>query len=202
MELNSIRKNLSVLEIVISVIVLILLNILVVSLANYRVNVLFFKILYTARLTMFLFNIALCLFILPGTSNLKMKYWLLFWTGGFLSFGVHIYYSFFIFFHGSITEFYTSQGVFIATLNLVIAFWWLLDIILSWISNSDLKWVSVQKTGIHILLFITFFASTVIFNAVDNKETFVIIMGIILGVSSAICLYIKIKSNSQKQVLS
>ncbi len=200
--INSIRKNLSITEIAVSIIVLVFLNISVLTLANYRDNDIFYKLLYTARLTLFLFNIALCLYILPWSSETRMKFWLLFWTGSFISFLIHIYYSFYIFFDGSITQFYNSQGVFVATLNLIITFWWLLDIILSWTSNSDAGWISFQRTGIHILLFTTFFSSTVIFHAVDNKETFVVIMGALLGISALVCLYIRIRFYTKKTVLS
>jgi hypothetical protein len=200
--INSIRKNLSIVEIAVSIIVLVLLNISVIMLANYRDNTIFYKLLYTARLTLFLFNIALCLFILPGSSETRMKFWLLFWTGSFISFLIHIYFSYFIFFGGSIAKFYDSQGVFVATLNLLITFWWLLDIILSWTSNSNSKWIMVQKTGIHILLFATFFSSTVIFHAVDNKEIFVVVMGALLGISALVCLYIRIRFYTKKTVLS
>ncbi len=188
-------KSLSLNEIIISVLVLVILNVLAVKLAEYRENVLFFQLLYTARLTMLLFNIALCLYILPRPNYFRQKLWLIFWSGSFISYVVHVYYSFFIYFNGSMSAFYEAQGVFVATLNLVITAWWAFDIFITWFVNNDVKWIHIQKTGIHILLFITFFASTVILHAVDNKEVFVIIMGVILGVSSLICLYIRIKYN-------
>ena len=200
-DINSARKNLTVAEIIVSFFVVVILNIGVLILSNFRDDFIFYKLLYTARLTMFLFNIAFCLYILPGTSETKYKYWLLFWTGSFISYAVHIYYSFFIYFEGSLSKFYDAQGVFVATLNVIATLWWLLDIILSWFSNSNTTWIWTQRTGVQIYLFILFFASTVILHNVDHKETFVVLMGVLLGISSAVCLFIRIRSG-KKTVLS
>jgi hypothetical protein len=146
---------------------------------------------------MFLFNIAICLFILSGSSEILHKYWLLFWTGSFIAYAVHVYYSFFLFFNGSVSQFYEAQGVFVATLNVVISLWWLLDIVSIWLTNISGKWVTIQRYGIKILVFLAFFVSTVFLHAVDNKELFVIVMGYVLGVSVIICAIIRIVSNKK-----
>ena len=193
MNTSDIRNKFTPALLSISLIVLILLNVLVIFMAQSQQNKLFYEVLYTARLTMFLFNIAVCLFVFQSRENLTInKFWMLFWTGSFIAYAVHVYYSFFLFFDGSVSNFYGAQGVFVATLNLVITFWWLFDIILIWFTDLEKKWVAIQRYGINILVFLAFFVSTVFLHAVDNKELFVIIMGYVLGISTAACIAIQI----------
>ena len=193
MNTSEIRNKFTPALLSISLIVLILLNVLVIFIAQSQQNKLFYEVLYTARLTMFLFNIAVCLFVFQSRAYFAINnYWMLFWTGSFIAYAVHVYYSFFLFFDGSLSNFYGAQGVFVATLNLVITFWWLFDIVLIWSLDLDKKWVTIQRYGINILVFLAFFVSTVFLHAVDNKELFVIIMGYVLGISTAICAAIQI----------
>jgi hypothetical protein len=190
---SELRNKFSPASISVSLIILVILNLLVIFLAQSQQNKLFYEVLYTARLTMFLFNIAVCLFVFQSRGNPTInKYWMLFWTASFIAYAVHVYYSYFLFFEGSISNFYGAQGVFVATLNLVITFWWFFDIVLIWFSDLNKKWVKIQRYGINILVFLAFFVSTVFLHAVDNKELFVIIMGYVLGISTAICAAIQI----------
>ncbi|MBL1211729.1 MAG: hypothetical protein HND52_00105 [Ignavibacteriae bacterium] len=197
MNIQSVNINLSSKEIIISIISIVALNIAVIYLAQFRSSKLFYEVLYTARLTMFLFNAAACLFLLSYISQTIVKFWVLFWTASFIAYAVHVYYSFFLFFNGSLKIFYETQGVFVATLNLVISIWWLFDVVLLWFVNTNSKWVTIQRYGIHILVFLAFFVSTVFLHAVDNKELFVIVMGYILGVTTIICLILKIISHNR-----
>jgi hypothetical protein len=163
--------------------------------AASRDDVLFHQVLNTVRVTMVLFTIAMCFFVLPDESERNKAYWLLFWTISFASYLVHVYFSFVLYFHGSINEFYAAQGVLVATTNLVTTFWWLLDVVLSWTERSNAKWISVERVIIHVLILFTFFLSTVILHAVDNKETIVIILGVLQVVAVLICYIIRLKRN-------
>jgi hypothetical protein len=162
--------------------------------AASRDNVLFHQVLNTVRVTMVLFAVAMCFFVLPDTSGKNARSWLLFWSLSFVSYLVHVYFSFVLFFHTSIGEFYSSQGVFVATTNIIITVWWLCDVLLSWLSTSDAKWIRMERIIIHLLILFTFFLSTVILHAVDNKETIVIVLGVLQVLSVLICYIIRLKA--------
>jgi hypothetical protein len=171
--------------------------------ASTRDNILFHQVLNTVRVTMVLFGVAMCLFVLPGTSDQRTTYWLLFWTVSFLSYVVHVFVAFGFYFHASFSEFYGAQGAFVATTNLVITVWWLLDVVLSW-TTIRAAWVTTQRIGIHVLILLTFFVSTVIFHAADNKETIVIVLGVLQALAVLICYVIRLRTpkGSQMQISS
>lgn len=165
--------------------------------AQTRQNILFHQVLNTARVTMVLFGVAMCLFVLPGDSAKKDIYWLLFWTVSFVAYVIHVYFSFVLYFHASMREFYAAQGALVASVNLFVTAWWLLDILLSWFSTSSAKWILLQRRGIHILILFLFFLSTVILHSVDNKETFVVILGIVQTLAVLICFIIRLRAGSK-----
>lgn len=174
-----------------------ILTAVAVAAAQRTSDVLFSTVLNTVRITMVLFAVTMCLFVLPQRSEKRKNFWLLLWTFSFVSFAIHVGYSFFAFFHGSLREFYDSQGIFVATLNLFITAWWTFDVLMAWLSDSTARWVKIQRAGIHYLLWATFFISTVILHAVDNKQLFVIILGILQTVAILICLFIRFRTNSR-----
>ena len=161
-------------------------------------NVLFSQVLYTVRVTMVLFTITMCLYVLPKASTKRANDWLLFWSASFLSYAIHVYYSFFKFFHGSIAEFYGAQGAFVATLNVIVTVWWLFDMVVVWVTDSMSKWISIQRTSIQVLIWLLFFLSTVILHAVDQKQLFVIILGVLQTVAILICLAIRLLTNRRR----
>lgn len=170
-------------------------------LAGQTERVLFYKILYTARTTMILFTPAMCLYVLPQQSQKKQNYWLLFWTFSFLSYAIHIYYSFFIFFRGSLTEFFADQGIAVATINLIITIWWAFEIAAVWALSSTAKWLRTQRGAIQIIIAATFFASTVILHGVDNKEPFVIVLGALQAAAILACVAIRIAARKRQFAL-
>lgn len=170
-------------------------------LAEQTERVLFYKILYTARTTMILFTPAMCLYVLPQQSQKKQNYWLLFWTFSFLSYAIHIYYSFFVFFHGSLAEFFADQGVAVATINLIITMWWAFEIVAVWALSSPAKWLRLQRAAIQIIIAVTFFASTVILHSVDNKEPFVIVLGALQAAAILACVAIRITARKRQFAL-
>jgi len=165
--------------------------------AQIRENILFHQVLNTVRVTMVLFGVAMCLFVLPAASEERETYWLLFWTASLVSFLVHVYVSFVVYFHGSLHEFYTTQGALVATVNIVTTAWWLFDVVLSWFSTSSAKWISIQRTGIHVLILFLFFLSTVILHSVDSKETFVVVLGVVQALSVLVCFIVRIRAGSK-----
>lgn len=170
-------------------------------LAEQTERVLFYKILYTARTTMILFTPAMCLYVLPQKSLKMQNYWLLFWTFSFLSYAIHIYYSFFVFFHGSLAAFFADQGVAVATINLIITLWWAFDITAVWMLSATAKWLRLQRASIQIVIAATFFVSTVILHGVDNKEPFVIVLGALQAAAILACVAHRITAGKQQFAL-
>ncbi len=197
MVVSGIWRNISFSQVAVS---LFIFGVLLVVAFVEAENVLFRQVLNTVRVTMILSTVAMCLFALPGESDTKTNYWLLFWTSSFASYVVHVYFSFALFFHGSMSEFYAAQGVVVATTNLVITVWWLLDVLLSWFTGSNARWIVVERTAINLLVLFTFFLSTVIFHAVDNKETIVIVLGLLQGLLVLVCWIVRLRA--QRQIVS
>ena len=191
------NRPITLAQVVLSVLALGLLLVVAFVEAQTRQNILFHQVLNTVRVTMVLFGVAMCLFVLPGDSVKKDSHWLLFWTVSFVSYIVHVYFSFVFYFHASLHEFYAAQGALVATVNLVVTAWWLLDFLLAWFNTSSAKWIHIQRTGIHVLILFLFFLSTVILHSVDNKETFVVILGIVQALAVLICFIIRIRSGSK-----
>lgn len=171
------------------------LIVLAIVLGAQAENVLFARVLYTVRVTMVLFTVSLGLYILPGMTEQRGRYWLAFSLFAFLSYVVHVYYSFFLFFHGSVSEFYMTQGAVVATINVIITVWWTADIVLAWVSTSGEHWIVVERDWIHGVIFGTFFVSTVLLHAVDNKQPFVIVLGVIMGIVALVCFVIRIRAH-------
>ncbi|MDZ7266350.1 MAG: hypothetical protein ONB48_04265 [candidate division KSB1 bacterium] len=167
-------------------------------LAEQREPVLFYKILYTARATMILFTPAICLYVLPGYSQSRRNYWLLFWTFSFLSYAIHLYYAFVIFFHGSLREFFAAQGMLVATINLIITIWWAFDIMAVWTRPFPAWWLRLQRGAIQIIIAVTFFASTVILHGVDNKEPFVVVLGVLQAAAILAGVAIRVVSHARR----
>lgn len=191
------RKDISLGAIAVSVVSLAGLFAVGFAEAGTRENVLFHQVLNTVRVTMVLFAVAMCLYVLPDQSGRKLNYWLLFWTVSFASYVVHVYFSFVLFFHASIQEFYTAQGPWVATTNLVVTAWWLTDFLLAWFTDSGARWIMVERTVINILILFLFFLSTVILHAVDNKETVVVVLGVLQALSVLVCWVIRLRTQKQ-----
>ena len=60
------------------------------------------------------------------------------------------------------------------------------------------KWISIQRTSIQVLIWLLFFLSTVILHAVDQKQLFVIILGVLQTVAILICLAIRLLTNRRR----
>ncbi len=191
------RQNLSFGVITLSVTSLALLLVVAFVEAETRENILFHQVLNTVRVTMVLFGVAMCLYVLPDESGKRMNSWLMFWTVSFVSYVIHVYFSFVLFFHASIQEFYSTQGALVATTNIVVTIWWLLDILLAWFTDSAPKWITVERTTIKLIILFLFFLSTVILHAVDNKETVVIILGAAQALAVLVCWVIRIRALKQ-----
>lgn len=197
MKMSDPRKNISFGPIALSIASFAALLVVAFVEAATRDNVLFHQVLNTVRVTMVLFAVAMCLYVLPGDSARRSNYWIMFWTVSFISYAVHVYFSFVLFFHASIHEFFAAQGALVATTNLVVTAWWTLDFLLAWFTDSSPKWINVERTIIKLLILFLFFLSTVILHAVDNKETVVIVLGVLQALSVLVCWIVRLRAQKQ-----
>jgi hypothetical protein len=107
------------------------------------------------------FTLAFCLYLWPGESPRRRGWWLLAWTFALLAYLVHFGYSFFGAHHGSLREVWQSQRALIASSNFLVTFWWTVDVILAW-ARREGRWRTVVRSLLHVLVFITFAASSLI----------------------------------------
>jgi hypothetical protein len=93
------------------------------------------------------------------------NYWRLFWSFGCLAYLVHFHYGFWILFRGDLNAEFVSQGAVVAISNFAATGLWSLDALLSWITRQRPAWILFVRFAAHLLLFISFFLSAVIFHA-------------------------------------
>jgi hypothetical protein len=149
----------------------------------------FHRLIYSIWATMALLIPALCLYILPARTQVRMNYWLLLWTFAYLAYLVHFYYAVMVHYHASIPEVFREQGIRIAGSNFLVTFWWGLDVLLAWFVRADVKWIRIERLLVNIFIPFTFFvASVVIFKG------FVNVLGYAMTVSIVICLIARIKA--------
>jgi hypothetical protein len=149
----------------------------------------FQRMIYSIWATMPLMIVALCLYILPGRTQARRNYWLLFWTFAYLMYLVHFYYAVVVHYHASISEVFQQQGIKIAGSNFLDTLWWGLDVILAWTIQRDVKWIRIERLLLNIYLPITFFvASVVIFKG------FVNVLGYSMTAGILICLIVRIRA--------
>lgn len=145
------------------------------------------EVINSARATMILFTAAIALYALPDEWPQRRNYWLLLWTFTFAAYLIHLYFSLFLLFHGSISSIFTIQGTLLATTNLIITAWWIFDVTLAWFSELEWSWIRFERTGLHVLLLITFFLMTVL-GRTDGKEPLVLFLGLLQVIAVAASL--------------
>jgi preprotein translocase subunit SecG len=158
-------------------------------------SLVYYRTVFTIWLTIAFMIPALCLFFLPGESDKKNNYWLLFWTFSYLAYLVHFYYAVGVIFHGSLSEVYAKQGVLIATSNLLVTAWWGFDLILAWFVKSDAKWIKNQRIGAHIYIPLTFFVSAVVI-----KQGVVRALGIVMTATMLLSIIWRLIKRKQERI--
>ena len=146
----------------------------------------FWRTVYTIWVTAALVTPALCAFALPQTERTRAV-WLLWWTFSFIAYIVHMLYAVFYVYEGSFQKFLAGQGIFPAVNNAIFTAWWALDVALAWFYKLEARWVHLQRVWGHWYIGLTFVASTVFL-----KHGFINVIGVILTVSTAICIMIRI----------
>jgi hypothetical protein len=141
------------------------------------------RLVYSVWVALALLTPALCAYSLPGATQGRRNTRALFWTFAWCAYLVHFYFAFFVHYHGSIRETFAHQGLRIAGPNFLLTAWWTLDVFLTWTTDDDSRWVSVQRRGVHGLAFaVALVSSVIVFRG------FVRIIGAAMTVSVLVCL--------------
>ncbi len=170
-----------------------ILTALAIFLAESRQDIVLGRAIYTILETYLLATPALCLYILGLQQSKRYTYWLLFWTFAGLAYAMHVYWTFFGIFDGQIEKMFTKQGLAIAGTNVVITLWWMIDLALAWLINSNQGWIRVQRTGIQSLFFLA-----AMFVGVFRKQGVITWLSIAMSVAVVTCAIIRIRSLLKK----
>jgi len=170
-----------------------ILTALAIFLAESRQDIVLGRAIYTIWETYLLATPALCLYILGLQQSKRYTYWLLFWTFAGLAYAMHVYWTFFGIFDGQIEKMFTKQGLAIAGTNVVITLWWMIDLALAWLINSNQGWIRVQRTGIQSLFFLA-----AVFVGVFRKQGVITWLSIAMSVAVVTCAIIRIRSLLKK----
>ncbi len=156
--------------------------------AELTPSLIYHRTIYSVWVTTALLIPALCLYILPGDSEKKTNYWLLFWNFSFLAYSVHFYYAVFVT-YGGIIQAFKAQKLWIAVSNYVLTAWWSLDVVLAWFTTSEAKWIKLQRLAANIYIYISFVVATIVL-----KTGFIRGLGIVMTIAVLVCLGLRVKS--------
>ncbi len=174
-----------------------LLLVLALMGAETALDLPFQRMIYTIWVSLVLVIPALCLYILPGRTQVRLNYWLLFWTFAYVAYLFHFYYAVMVHYHASIPEVFRQQGIKIAGSNFVVTFLWGLDVLLAWFVRKDVKWIRIERLAANIFIPLVFFvASVVIFKGFIN------ILGYAMTAAILICLIVRIHARMTGQYVS
>jgi hypothetical protein len=104
-------------------------------------------------------------YVLSYNRKPLSNYWRLFWSFGCVAYLVHLHYGFGTLFRGDVRAVMLSQGAVVAISNFVVTGLWSLDALLSWITRQRPVWILFVRFVAHLLLFVSFFVSAVIYHS-------------------------------------
>ena len=99
------------------------------------------------------------------------RVWRLFWTFALIAYLIHIAYGLFFIQRlytgtgeGLFSALYADQGSFIATVNLVLGAWWLLDVGMAWtLRERWYRWLAIERFLLHVAFLVIFAVSAYFF---------------------------------------
>ena len=120
-----------------------------------------YRVIFTIWVTFALLTPALCLYIL-SRSEAASNYWRAFWTFSYLALLSHLFWTVVGTYHGDFETIFNSADaadpwmrVGSPGLDLFLAAWWGLDVLLCWCA-SETKWIRIQRGAVHLLTFVVF----------------------------------------------
>ena len=121
----------------------------------------YYHVIFSIWATAILLTPALCFYILfrPGPVE---EYWRAFWTFAYVAFLFHLYWTIVKTFQLNFYEIFHSHSGFVANrehtvdqpaLDLFLALWWGVDVVLLWTVRREIKWIRVLRGFLHLVLF-------------------------------------------------
>ena len=140
----------------------------------------YYWVLFTLWVTTVLLTLALgaYIFLRRGERN---GYWLGLWTGSFLAFLGHLYWS--------VAAGTSKIGSPRTVIELCLAAWWALDVLLAWSVPKDVKGIQVQRGVLHLFAFAVLVALTVLAGA---SGILTILLGLLMALTIAACLLLRL----------
>jgi len=117
---------------------------------------------YLIRSSLILATPALVEYVLAFRRTWLTSYWRLFWTFAYVAYLAHFYYGFVVLHRGSLSTVMEAEGTVVAVSNLTVSALWTLDVVFSWITARRPVFVAWLRAATHLLVFVSFVASTVI----------------------------------------
>ncbi|MEA5502194.1 cytochrome P450 [Halotia wernerae UHCC 0503] len=153
--------------------------------AEFSPNLNLHRAIYAFWASTLLLIPAIYLYISLGKLAKSNNYWLLLWTFSFVAYLVHLFYEVFVI-SGNVKETFVAGGTAIATVKLILGFWWGLDIALAWFGDSSAKWIQIERIGINIYVGLSFLIVNLIF-----QEGLARTLGVILAIAIVVALLVR-----------
>ncbi len=90
------------------------------------------------------------------------NWWRQFWTLAAAAYLIHFYYGFWLAFGGDLTDIVAQQSLPVTISNLVLTIAWPADVVWAWVAEPRRSW---PRAALHLLIFVSFFLSGVVFHA-------------------------------------
>lgn len=143
---------------------------------------------FTAWAALILVTPALCTFWFRKSSERAARYWLAFWSASYLAFMIHFYWAVVIFFGNDWERIFNTPRVSAALPDIVLAVWWGVDVVLGWLNLSETVLVRIQRTAVHLLAFILFFAGSALQGELPLSRALGFLMGATVLISFVLWL--------------
>lgn len=117
---------------------------------------------FTAWAALILVTPALCTFLFRRTSKSSAGYWLAFWTVSLVAFLIHFYWAVVVIFENDWHRIFNTTRVSAAPPDTVFTVWWVIDVLLAWLIQSEGIFVRIQRAVVHAGAFVLFFAGSAI----------------------------------------
>jgi hypothetical protein len=168
----------------------------------------YYRVIFTIWATIVLLTPALCFHVF-SRSNAPNSYWRAFWTGSYVAFLAHVYWTVFGTYGGDLHTILQSHGpgtdpeklVEHPIPDFILTAWWGFDVLLAWLVSDNIKWVRVQRGAVHLLASSMFFGAFVL---ADKAGIVAHLLGILmmLAVISFFVVRLIVRENDPKSLIA
>jgi hypothetical protein len=151
-------------------------------------SVLYYRIVFTIWAAVFLLTIALCFYALRRPTR-PSNYWVLFWTFSYFAYLVHFYWAAGVMFGWDFalilnSKIGTNANPEMVVCNpipdLILTFWWGIDVLLAWCVVSNPRWLRIERGAVSLFAFVAFFGACVL---AAKAGIVVRVLGVVMVVS-------------------